>query len=91
MAAFLKLPPTVGMVLGMKFWASIINTIGPSFLIFGPFLATSTYLGFWRGLEPHMCGVKREIGGPNSPHDAHDAGSSLKMHAVGSVCGCKYQ
>ena len=36
---------------GMKFWASIISTIGPSFLIFGPFLATSTYLGFWRGLE----------------------------------------
>ena len=53
-----------------------------------------------------MCGVKREIGGPNRPHDAHDAGSwgaagrlkcainpnkMLKMHDVGSVCGCKYQ
>ena len=53
-----------------------------------------------------MCGVKREIGGPNRPHDAHDAGSwgaagrlkcainpnkTLKMHAVGSVRGCKYQ
>ena len=23
----------------------------------------------------HMCGVKREIGGPNRRHDAHDAGS----------------
>ena len=22
-----------------------------------------------------MCGVKKEIGGPNKPHDAHDAGS----------------
>ena len=57
-------------------------------------------------MKPHMCGVKREIGGPNRPHDAHDAGScgaagrvkcainpnkTLKMHAVGSVCGCKYQ
>ena len=26
-------------------------------------------------LKPHMCGVKKEIGGPNKPHDAHDAGS----------------
>ena len=26
-------------------------------------------------MKPHMCGVKREIGGPNRPHDAHDAGS----------------
>ena len=49
--AALKLPPTVGMVLGMKFWASIISTIEPSFFIVEPFLATSTYLGFWRGLE----------------------------------------
>ena len=53
-----------------------------------------------------MCGVKREIGGPNRPHDAHDAGSwgaagrlkyainpskTHKIHAVGSVCDCKYQ
>ena len=53
-----------------------------------------------------MCGVKREIGGPNRPRDAHDAGSwgaagrlncainpneTLKIHAVGSVCGCKSQ
>ena len=32
---------------------------------------------FWPGrvLKPHMCGVKKEIGGPNRPHDAHDAGS----------------
>ena len=52
MAAFLRLPPAVRRVLGMKLWASIISTIGPSFLIFGPFLATSTYLGFWRGLDP---------------------------------------
>ena len=35
LAAFLRLPPTVGMVLGVRFWASIISTIGPSFLIFG--------------------------------------------------------
>ena len=57
-------------------------------------------------LKPHICGVKKEIGGPNRPHDAHDAGSwgaagrlkcpinankTLKIHAVGSVCGCKYQ
>ena len=90
----------------MKLWASIISTIGPSFLIFGPFLATSTYLGFGGVLKAHMCGVKREIGGPNRPHDAHDAGSwgaagrlkcainpnkRLRMHAVGSVRGCKYQ
>ena len=48
-----------------------------------------------------MCGVKREIGGPNRRHDAHDAGSwgaagrlkcainankTLKIHALGSVC-----
>ena len=26
-------------------------------------------------MKPHMCGVKRETGGPNRPHDAHDAGS----------------
>ena len=35
-------------------------------------LATSTYLGV---LTPHMCGAKKEIGGPNKPPDAHDAGS----------------
>ena len=77
LAAFLRLPPTVGMVLGMKFWASIISTIEPSFFIFGPFLATSTYLAFCRGLEAsYVCAcVKREVGGPNRPHDAHDAGS----------------
>ena len=53
-----------------------------------------------------MCGVKKEIGSPNRPHDAHDAGSlgaagrlkgainpnkTLKIHAVGSVRGCEYQ
>ena len=53
-----------------------------------------------------MCGVKKEIGGPNRPHDAHDAGSwgaaghlkcainrnkTLKIHDVGSFCGCKLQ
>ena len=98
MAAFLRLPPTLGMVLGMKFWASIISTIGPSFLTFG-------HLNIPRVAEG-SCGVKREIGGPNRPHDAHAAGSwgaagrlkcainpnkTLKIHAVGSVCGCKYQ
>ena len=41
-------------------------------LCFSP-LATSTYLAV---LKPHMCGVKKEIGGPNRPHYAHDAGSS---------------
>ena len=30
-----EVPRTLGMVLGMKFWASIISTIGPSFLTFG--------------------------------------------------------
>ena len=25
-------------------------------------------------LKPHICGVKKEIRGPNRPHDAHDAG-----------------
>ena len=40
--------PTLPIILGMFFWASIISTIGPSFL---SFLATSTYLGFWRGLQ----------------------------------------
>ena len=53
-----------------------------------------------------MCDVKKEIGGSNKPYDADDAGSggdagrlkgainpnkSLKIHAVGSLCGCKYQ
>ena len=53
-----------------------------------------------------MCDVKKESGGPNKPHDAHDAGSwgaagrlkctispnkMLKIHVVGNVCGCKYQ
>ena len=90
------------MVLGMKFWASIISTIRPSFLIFGH-LNISRVLGV---LKPHTCGVKKEIEGPNRPHDAHDAGSlgaagrlncainpneTLKIHAVGSVCGCKNQ
>ena len=57
-------------------------------------------------LKPHICGVKKEIGGPDRPHDAHDAGSwgaagrlkcpinankMLKIHAVGGVCGCKSQ
>ena len=52
-----------------------------------------------------MCSVKKEVGGPNRPDDAHDAGSwgaagrlkctinpnkTLNIHAVGSVCGCKY-
>ena len=52
-----------------------------------------------------MCGVKKEIGGPNRPHDADDAGAwgaagrlkcainpkkTLKIHAVGSFCGRKY-
>ena len=31
--------------------------------------------GFGGVLKPHMCRVKREIGGPNRPHNAHDAGS----------------
>ena len=40
--------------------------------------------GFGGVLKLHMCDVKREIGGPNRPHDAHDAGSwgacrALKM------------
>ena len=26
-------------------------------------------------LGPHVCGVKKEIGGPDRSHDAHDAGS----------------
>ena len=47
-------------VLGMFFWARIISTIGPSFLIFGH-LNVSRVLG---GLEPHMCGVKKEFGDP---------------------------
>ena len=57
-------------------------------------------------LKPHICGVKKEIRGPNRPHDAHDAGSwgvaghfksainpnkTFKIHAVSSVCGCKNQ
>ena len=29
-----------------------------------------------------MCGVKREIGGPNGPHDAHDAGSGGGCRAL---------
>ena len=64
------------------------------------------HLNIPRVLKPRMCGVKKEIGGPNRPYDAHDAGSwgaaeclkcaiqpnkTLKMHAVGSVCACKYQ
>ena len=53
-----------------------------------------------------MCGVKKEIWGPNRPHDAHNAGpwgaaghfksainpnKTFKVHAVGSVCGCRNQ
>ena len=41
--------------------------------IFGPPQHIS---GFGGVLKPHMCGVKREIGGPNRPHDAHDAAGS---------------
>ena len=35
LAAFVRLPPMLRKVLGMFFWASIISTIGPSFLAFG--------------------------------------------------------
>ena len=53
-------------------------------------------------LDPHMCDVKKESGGPHRPHDAHDAGSGgaagrskctispnkiLKIHVVGNVSG----
>ena len=31
--------------------------------------------GFGAVLEPHLCGVKKEVGGAKRPHDAHDAGS----------------
>ena len=57
-------------------------------------------------LKPHMCGVKKEIGGPNRLHDAHDAGSwgaagrlkcainpnkTLRIHAVGNLFGWKHE
>ena len=35
----LRFRPTVGMILGMKFWTSIISAIRPSFLIWDLFLA----------------------------------------------------
>ena len=59
--------------------------------------------GFGGVLGPHMCGVKKEIGGPNKPHDAGSWGAAgtskcarnpcktVKVRAVDSVCGCKYQ
>ena len=65
-------------------------------------LATSTYLG----LEASYVWCQEGNRGPNGPHDAHDAGSwggarrfkcaanpnkTLKIHAVGSVSGCKYE
>ena len=52
---FLKLPLTVGMVLGMKFWASIISTIGPSFLIFG-------HLNISRALEASYVWCQEKLG-----------------------------
>ena len=95
MAAFLRLPRTVG-----------IEILGQHHQHTWAFVSHFGHLGSGGVLKPHMCGVKREIGGPNRPHDAHDAGSlgaagrlkcainpntTLKIHAVGSVCGCKYQ
>ena len=56
------------MVLGMFFWASIISAIGPSFLTFGHFNIPRVLEG------PHMVS-RGKWGGPNRPHDAHDAGS----------------
>ena len=88
----------------MFFEASIISTIGQGLRF--SLVATSTYLEFWRGLEASLCGVKREIGGQTGPMMlmmlalGGDAGrlkcamnpnKMLKIHAVGSVCGCKYQ
>ena len=43
--------------LGQFFRADTISTIGLSFLTFGEVL------------EPHMRGVKKQIGSPNRPHD----------------------
>ena len=85
----------------MFFEASIISTVGPSFLTFG-----HLNIDFWRGLEASYVWCQEGNWGLNRPHDAHDAGSGgdagrlkramnpnkmLKIHAVGSVCGCKYQ
>ena len=63
------------------------------------------HLEFWRGLEASYVWCQEGNWGLNRPHDAHDAGSwgaagrlkcamqsnkTLKIHAVGRVCGCKY-
>ena len=55
-------------------------------------------------LKPRICGVKKEIGGPKGPmmlmmlalggpaghlKGAINRNKRFKMHAVGSVCGCK--
>ena len=40
--------------------------------------ASSTHFGLRFSLlvlEPNMCGVKKETGSPNRPHDGHDVGS----------------
>ena len=91
MDAFLKLPPAVGKVLGMKFWASIISTIGPSFLTFGH-LNISRVLEGSRSL---ICVVSRgKLGAQTGPVMLMMlalGAKTLKIHAVGSVCGCKYQ
>ena len=64
----LRLSPPATEGLGQYFfWASIISTVGHSFL-------TCEHLNTPMVLEGCWNGVKKEIGGPNRPHDAQDAG-----------------
>ena len=100
---FLKLPPTLQDVWGMFFFRPASSAqLGLRFSL----LATSTYLEFWRGLEASCVWCQEGNWGPKQAHDAHDAGSwaaagrlkcainphkTLRIHAVGSVCGCEYQ
>ena len=41
--------------------------------VWGNFSGPASSARFGAVLEPHTCGVKRENGGPNRPHDAQDA------------------
>ena len=114
-------PPTLSLRgPGGVFWGSKIKVITGcvfglppavrkvlSMFLLGQYHKKQLGLRFLSRVLSLICVVsRREIGRPNRPYDAHDAGSwgaagrlkcainpnkPLKMQAVGSVCGCKYQ
>ena len=97
---FLRLPPQNTEGLRHFGGANIISTVGPLFLAFGHLNKTRILEGCW-GL---LCVVSRRkleaqtdpimlmmlaLGGCRALEERHKPQQTLKMRAVGSVCGCK--